>query len=171
MNMLKRYMWIITILLLVLPNGCNKSDVETENEIKNTVRLYNTLLAEGYRKLNMSALRQVATERRATKAYFHMAANGEAKVKMDARLNALDFISINQQSDEKAEVSTQEQWHYVYDSLVTEEKIYENDVSYRLTYQLVKVSSRWLIDEIIIEESTEGVGSGKLPFIRRPSDN
>ena len=140
---------ILTIPILLL--GCDKGKAQ----LKDTVVKYNTLLAEGYRNLNMNPLIQVATERRATKAFYHMAALGEARIKMDAKLKKITFSDIKIISHDKAEVVTDEIWDYTYLSIDSSKPLFDNSITYKLKYILEKRSNRWLVADIIIEKADE----------------
>lgn len=145
---------LIVILVLLLFSGCNQN----KRQIKDTVTAYTTLLAQGYRNLNMNPLIQVATEERATKAYHYMAALGEARVKMDARLKNLKFLDIKIHGflkGEKAEVKTEEIWDYSYINIDRGEQVFDNSVTYELTYALIKKSDQWLVADITIEKAAE----------------
>jgi hypothetical protein len=121
---------------------------EEASRIKDTVVLYDALLAKGYITLNMSPLLEVATEQRANKAYYHMAALGEGKVKMDMKLNELKFSDVKTLSPETAEAATEEKWDYRYINTDSGKQVYDNSVEYKLTYRLIKQSGKWLIDDI-----------------------
>jgi len=145
-------------------------EINTEQILQNTVAAYNRLLAEGYMNQDMNSLAHSATKRRAMRAYHHMASLGLAQVKMAPRLQEIEFASVSIISKDKAEVETMENWVYAYYSSQTGEKVYENNVSYQLTYKLVKHSDRWFVDDININKSDEGPSIGELPFFVRPHD-
>ncbi len=129
--------------------------VDENQRINNTVLLYNSLLAKGYRNQNMTVLSEVATEQRALKAYYHMAALGEGKVKMDSKLVSIVFNDVKILSDVKAEAGTSEKWEYKYINFDTQNQEYENTVDYKLRYSLVKKSGKWLVDYIDLLETKE----------------
>ena len=188
---INKFMHIIAFLLAIswLLAGCrdgSSQEAQQARQAKETVQattpgrvelvkgatmMYNKLLADGYALMNMNGLVQIATKKRAMKVYRHMAAFGGGQVRMEARLKKIEFISVRFISDECAEVRTEENWDYVYYSTETKEKMYENYISYLLTYQLIKQSGRWLVDDITIEKREEGPGAGELPFIIRSPDH
>jgi len=86
--------WVVALLVTLLIAGCGKTKAPKADPeaLKTTVIHYNALLAEGYRTLNMNPLAQVATKERAQKAYYHMAALGEERKKMESDLRNLDFL-------------------------------------------------------------------------------
>jgi hypothetical protein len=158
---MRRFLTVAILLVLVL--GCGK---ET-NALKETVMRYDALLAEGYRNLNMNPLTQVATEQRATKAYHHMAALGEAGLKMESTLRSLKFAQVKTLSEEKAELKTEEVWDYVYRDIKSGKSLLDNTVTYNMKYDLVKKSERWLVADVTIEKSVEKKSSQGI--FERPS--
>lgn len=156
---MKRY-WVIAIILLLL--GCSQ-DME---QPKVAVTRYTVLLAEGYRNLNMNPLVQVATEEQATKAYYYMAAIGEARIKMDAKIQDIKFIDFKAVAGGKAEVRTEERWDYTYINIDSGKPVFDNSITYRLKYVLTKKSDRWLVANITIEKAEEKKSSQNI--FRRP---
>jgi hypothetical protein len=146
---MSRFLTIVTLLVFI--TGCGK---ET-NALKETIIRYDALLAEGYRSLNMNPLTQAATEQRATKAYHHMAALGEAGVKMESTLRNMKFLKVKTLSKEQAEVNTEEIWDYAYLDIKSGKSLFDNTVTYNLKYDLVKKSDQWLVSDITVGKSVE----------------
>lgn len=144
------------------PKGTGAFDEETR--IKNTVILYDSLLAKGYIIQNMSLLLEAATEKRANKAYYHMSALGEGKVKMDMKLNELKFTDVKILSPDNAEAATEEKWDYKYINTDSGEQVYDNSVDYKLTYRLIKLSGKWLVDDIDVKQTKEKNPEGYKPL-------
>ncbi len=153
------------LILLGLIAGCDGES----NMLKETITRYDALLAEGYMTLNMNPLAQVATEQRATKAYHHMAALGEAGIKMESTLRSLKFVKVKTLSKEKAELKTEEIWDYVYLDIKAGKSLFDNTVTYNLTYDLVKKSERWLVADVTIEKAVEKKSSQGI-FERPPHE-
>ena len=139
-----------------------------EEKVRNTVILYTSFLAEGYRQQNMNQLMQVATEQRATKAYYHMAALGEGNVKMDSKLNEITFTNVKVIPPDKADAETVEKWDYKYIDFKTGKEVHENSVTYVLGYHLVKISEKWYVDDITVVSAKEKKSEQYLPFTDRP---
>jgi len=160
----------IALLLaaLLLMSGCGKGNEAINEAIKGTVRRYNTLLAEGYRHLSMNPLVQVATKERAAKAYHHMAALGVAKARMYAVLQSINFSDIKLISRDRAEAITQEAWDYTYVNIDSGEPDHDNSVTYKLKYSLVKISNKWFVADITVEEAKETKKSEYPRFFQRP---
>lgn len=142
---------IAVFALLLLISGCEKEN----SRIRDTVIKYDTLLAEGYRNLNMTPLTQVATEKRAAKAYYHMAALGEGRIKMDARLRDIKFLDIKTSGGKKSEVTAEEMWDYAYIDIESWKQVFDNSVTYKMKYVLEKKSDEWLVADITIEKAEE----------------
>lgn len=124
-------------------------------KIKDTIKLYNALLADGYRNHNMNPLVQVATEQRATKAYYHMAALGEAGVKMDSFLKEIKFVTVQIVEPANAAVETEEIWDYAYIDIDSKKQVYDNSVTYKMSYKLIKQNEKWIVEEAEARYSKE----------------
>lgn len=160
---MKRYVvFLIVFLLLVAGSGCGRKPAEDPElkKIKNAVAWYNALLADGYRSLNLNSLIQVATPKRSTQAYHHMAALGEANLKMDATLNNLEFYKVEVTGLDKALASTHEEWNYRYLDIKTDKEKFNNSISYTVSYFLEKQDNKWLVADLAIEKATEQKDSG-----------
>lgn len=176
---IRRTMILCTVLLLIItscdqkkngPDTNNKkpphtNTVNEEERVKSTVLLYISLLSDGYRKQNMDGLTDAATENRATKAYYHMAALSEGFVKMDSVLKEIKFVSMKIDPLDKAEAVTEEKWDYKYINFQSGKEVYDNSVDYVLTYHLVKVSGKWFVDDTVIQSSTEKKSEKYEPII------
>ena len=166
----KTILMCFTVLFLLL--ACEQKtpthNFDQEEKIKNTIILYNALLAEGYRNLNMNALTQIATEERRVKAYHHMSALGETGVKMDAVLKDLKFREVNLIDPVNAEAGTEEIWDYIYIDIDSGDSAYNNRITYKNNYRLINRSGKWVVADITIEESDEEKDDEFLPF--RKSD-
>ena len=150
--MLKNKLLVVACIFLLLNSctmGTDNSDEETI--LKHVVIQYNTLLAEGYRNLNMVGLRSVATEERAMKANYHMSALSEGKEKMDAAQESISFSNIKIISPNQAELKTREKWEYTHINIDTGEKKSPISVSYVLKYMLTRENSSWLVSNIDVE--------------------
>jgi hypothetical protein len=97
---------------------------------------------------------------------------GEGQVRMEPELLAITFYDAGLLPDNTAMVKASEQWNYAYYSTQSGDRVYENHVSYSLTYRLVKdTDNRWLVDDIAVEQLKQGKGEGELPFFTRPHEN
>ncbi len=170
---LKRCVTILAVLLLlVLASGCGQQKTEITNrqksEVEAAVTWYLALMTDGYRNLNMNPLIQVATRRQATKTYHHMASLGEAGLKMDATLKKIEFGTVQNIAPDKAEVATQEEWEYVYQSVKTGKPLFDNSVNYSLLYQLEQQAGKWLVSDITVTRTKERKDSSFI--FQRPAD-
>lgn len=162
---------LVIVLSIAFLFACEKKAekkpaIDETSVIKNTVILYNTLMAEGYRNFNMNALVQAATEDRATKAYYHMAAIGEGRLRMDPVLKDIQFLKAEFNGPESAAVETREVWDYTYKNIDTNEIAYGNTITYENNYRLVRESGKWLVSDITIMKSEEEKKTDFLPFAR-----
>lgn len=172
--MIYRILFVIFLLCYSLSlSSCggipdDKMGQEREN-VRSVVSLYTAILAEGYSHLNMGHLLQVATEKRATKAFHHMSSLAEANSKMLCTLEKTNFSEAILISEEKASVDTEEKWRYSYVSVDNGKEVFTNIASYKLTYHLLKLEDRWLVDDIAIREALEEKNpQDMLPFFQRP---
>jgi len=160
---MKRLLAFTAVFFLL--QGCSGTEKEA---VKNTVVRYNHLLAEGYRSLNMTPLIQVATQKRATKAYYHMAAMGEARLRMDAYLRSITFAEIRILPQNRSEVRTEEIWDYSCLDIDSGKSLFDNTVTYNLRYVLEKQADRWLVEDITIEKAVEKKSTEDI--FRRPKN-
>lgn len=129
-------------------------DISPETQrIKNTILLYNALLAEGYRNLNMNPVQEVATVEQAEKLYHHMAALGEADIRMLSQLKNIEFNKIEFKKPDEAVVKTTEVWDFIHVDIKSGEEIYEEkDFVYYITFELQKKGERWMIVKVTASE-------------------
>lgn len=155
---------IFGILLFQLVAGCG----DRHGEILDTISSYTSLLAEGYRTLNMSKLATIAMPEQAKRAYHHMAALGEGLVAMDAELLQSDYVGIVRPADNFAEATVRETWRYRYRNLRTDDNGEYFTVRYTVRYFLVRPERNWRIDHIAVLDGDRTLGEDKLPFVQRP---
>ncbi len=148
---------LIIYVTLSLFSACDKGNDMSEEEVilKHVVIQYNTLLADGYRNLNMSQLTKFATRERAQKAYYHMAALGEGRQKMDAKLNNISFSSVTIMLPDTSEVKTIEEWDYTHINIDTNEVVLSKSEIYENTYVLTKDKDTWLVKEITVNKEVK----------------
>ena len=129
-----------------------------EARVKNIVLRYNELLVFGYENLNMNFLQEVATPEQAEKAYFHMAAIGEGRVRMRSHLKKIDWARIDVSTPGKAVVQTNEVWDFAYHDIKTDKKGQEEkDFVYHITYTIAREKDgRWLISDIAATSDEKG---------------
>lgn len=128
--------------------ACVSEPAQTE-QIKTAIMRYNQLLMEGYQKLSMNPLQEVATKEQAEKAYYHMAALGEGGMRMESKLKKIDYQEIKFPSQDEVCVTTREIWDFSHNDLRTGEKKYEQkDFAYLTKYELKREGNRWMIQKI-----------------------
>ena len=137
--------------------------------VEAAVTWYDVLLADGYRSLNMRALNQVATSQISNKAYFHMAALGEAGIKMDSKLQKITFNPLKEIAPNTVEIQAKEDWEYTYWEIKTGKRLFDNSVHYRLTYTLKRVNKKWLVTDITVQQTVESKDSSFI--FQRPPDH
>jgi len=90
-------------------------------------------------------------------------------VVMDALLRSIDFLEVSILPEDRAKLTTRESWSYRYmmsgNKNIGEERL----VNYTVDYRLQKVRARWLVNEVIIQESDRIVEDDDLPFFKRPA--
>ncbi len=144
---------VICLLFFALA-ACSRESAD-EKQVKDTVMRYNQLLAEGYQKLNMNPLQEAATTKQAEKAYFHMAALGEGRVRMESTLKKIKFIDMTIQQENKATVRTKEVWDFRHINIDTKQVVLEKkDFEYIITYELLKERGSWLVANVIVAEGS-----------------
>jgi hypothetical protein len=152
-----RPMRVAALLLLALSCGTRRQ----EAEVKATVARYDELLRDGYQRQDMSFVREVATEEQTRKLYFHMAALGEGRLRLNAALKALEFVAVKMLAPRVARVETREVWDYTHYEIATGKKYAEErGFVYRMAYELRRpLEGRWVVSgaEVISAEAGETV--------------
>lgn len=120
-----------------------------------TVVRYDRLLAEGYRTMDMSRLRQVATELQAEDEYIHMSALGEGGVRLLPLLRSMEFIEVSVEAT-TARIQTRETWDYRHEDRVSREVLLvQSDLVYTLVWDLVRDDQgRWIVDDVRAIDAT-----------------
>jgi len=99
--------------------------------------------------LNMNPLQEVATPEQATKLYYHMAALGEGKIRMDATLKDIQFVKVAFPKPDESIVDTREKWDFTHLDIASGRKVYEErDFTYEMKYGLKYVRGRWIIHQV-----------------------
>lgn len=140
----------IAIALALFLTGCAPIVLSAdERAIRSTIESYNTLLVEGYRSLDMTSMREVATQLQAEDEYIYMSSLAEGGVRLDATLKDLEFVKMSVEAT-SALVETRETWDYVHygrddGKLLLEQR----GLVYKLAYDLEKqADGRWLVSDI-----------------------
>jgi hypothetical protein len=128
--------------------GC-MSEGDNANGVKRTIGRYNELLTAGYLTYDMNPLQEVTTREVATKAYHHMAALGEGKLRMEPAVKKIDFTSIRFPGNDRATAETSETWDFTHIDTTSGRKFAEEkDFMYEMTYTLKRSGGRWIIDRV-----------------------
>lgn len=115
---MKKFILIILMTFICLA-ACRLDTGEDTRAVKDTILRYNRLLAEGYAKTDMTPLQKVATQEQAEKVYNHMAALGEAKIRMESELVDIDFLDVKLSEENVVQVKTRETWNYTHVNIDT----------------------------------------------------
>ena len=145
---------IIILIAIMSIVGCRFSTEKDTRAVKETILRYNQLLSEGYARMNMTPLQEVATLDQATKVYHHMAALGEAKIRMESRLVGIEFLDIQFPGKDLARVRTRERWNYTHVNIGTKMPAQSvvQGLIYNLSYELIKKEGKWLVSSVSILE-------------------
>jgi hypothetical protein len=139
----------LALLIFFGVYGCPTSPDPTTQAVKDTILRYNQLLAEGYANMNMNPLQEVATADQAGKEYRHMAALGEANIRMAAALKSIEFSAVVVSRDGSASAVTKEVWDYTHLDVRTRTPVTkQQDIVYTLKYELKQENRRWLVASI-----------------------
>lgn len=161
---------LVLSLLLLLFAGCGRDNADML-QIKKTITRYNQFLADGYKSLNMNSLQEVATPELATKAYYHMSAIGEGKLRMESALKELTFNKIELRQKDEAVVETREVWDFRHVEMKTGKSYYEEkDFVYEMGYTLKKHAEKWTITHITTISGKTGTTTVPWPEIKRNKD-
>jgi len=125
--------------------GCS-SGTQDKEQVKAAVTRYNQALSDGYKNLNMGTLLEVAEESQVNKAYFHMAALGESRLRMVSQLKDIQFSDFRFDSPSSARVKTREKWDFQHVNIDTQ-KIERNEQNfpYEVNYSLARRNGLWKV--------------------------
>lgn len=113
-----------------------------------TVKKYDFLLVKAYAQDKPSLLAPVATEEQVAKVRLYMTYDQvEKKRKMTAELKNL-FVEKTEKKGKKATVHSVETWAYRYKDNGTGKTFGRVTGSYKVTYSLVKVEGKWLVENL-----------------------
>jgi hypothetical protein len=150
---------VLVLMMFVCAGGCRVLSERDTQEVKDTILRYNKLLSEGYAHMDMSPLREVATEEQAQKVYQHMAALGEAGVRMESQVVNIVFLEIKFPKKNLSKVITKEKWNYSHIKIGTAMpgQTVVRGVVYKLSYELVRKNEKWLVSSVSVlaGDSTE----------------
>lgn len=159
---------IVIFVIAVISFGCHAGTSSESGAVREVVTTYNRLLAQGYSAMNMTPLKEAATEDHAEKVYHHMAAFGEAGIKMIPELKDLNFADIEFLSPDIVTAHTVEVWDYVYVQRESGRQVYDNGVTYRLAYRVVREDGRWKVADVSMEEAKEKKEDNFILFQESP---
>ena len=145
---------IVVSLMFVWIGACSIDAGKDTRAAKDTILRYNQLLAEGYAKMDMTLLQKVATQEQAKKVYNHLAALGEAKIRMESELVDIDFLDVQLPEENVAQVNTRETWNYTHVNIDTKmpgQTIVEGLI-YILSYGLVMEHGQWFVSSVTVLE-------------------
>ena len=139
-----------------------RASQEDFEPLKKTIDKYILLLSDGYRDMNLTPLRGVATEKECDKTYIHMAAFGESRKRIDSKIKKIDFLRFEKVSESKFKVETEEVWDYSHIDIDTSKVSQEfKDVSHRMQYTLEKIESKWFVDSVEFKDAKSGAASAQ----------
>lgn len=170
---MKYFISLLAVFMLLTSSACKQEQPappvdSRQGAIEKAVTWYNAFLADSYRGLNTKALNRVATTKMANTVYFHMAAIGEAGVKMDSKLKKITFAPLKEIALDTIEVATQEEWDYTYWDIKSGKRMFDNSVQYSLTYKLEHPTDKWLVSAISVQKTKESKDSSFI--FQRPAN-
>jgi hypothetical protein len=145
---------LVILLTVIWIGGCHFGREKDTRVVKDTILRYNQLLAEGYAKMNMTPLQEVATAEQATRVYYHMAALREAKIRMESQLVDIEFLDIQFPKKDSAKVKTREKWNYTHiniNSKMPAQTVVQGLI-YNLSYDLIKKDGKWFVSSVSVLE-------------------
>jgi hypothetical protein len=162
---------VVALLIIVWIGGCHAGTEKDIRDVKDTILRYNQLLAEGYARMNTTPLKEVATPEHAQKVYHHMAALGEAKIRMESQLVDIEFSDIQFPKKDFARVKTREKWNYTHINIGSKMpgQTVVQGLIYKLSYELVRKDGKWFVSSISVleENKPENVSKNDRPHSDR----
>jgi hypothetical protein len=161
---MKQALFVVSLTFLWI-EACNIDTGKDTRAVKDTILRYNQLLTEGYAKMDMTPLQKAATQGQAEKVYTHMAALGEAKIRMESQLVDIHFLDVQWPEENVAQVKTRETWNYTHVNIDTKMpgQTTVAGLVYTLSYELVVEHGQWLVSSVTILEEHKVDGLAKSP--------
>jgi hypothetical protein len=149
---------VVLAAVLVLVAGCTPALSADEQAIRAIITRYNTLLADGYRALNMTSMSEVASQLQAEAEYIHMSSLAEGGIRLDSQLKQLEFVRVSIEAT-SAQAETRETWDYRQYSRATGALVMEQKgLVYHLAWDLAKQDGgTWLVTDVRAISSTATV--------------
>lgn len=144
--------------------GCSAAPAPSAKErVTGTIIRYDRLLAEGYRSMDMSRIRQVANELQSEDEYIHMSSLGEGGVRLLPYLKHFEFLSVNVDGS-AAHAQTRETWDFRHESVATHKVVLvQKDLIYDVAWDLARQpDGRWLVTDARVPYSTSTVEPSRL---------
>lgn len=159
---------IALVVALTLGVGCAPEVSPEELAVRQTIERYNSMLADGYRALDMNGMTQVATPAQAESEYVHMSSLAEGDVRLDPTLKKLEFLTASVEAT-SATAETREAWEYRHYSRKTGKLLLEEPgLVYHLAWDLEKQpSGQWLVSDVRAISSTS-TNEPAMPGTRTP---
>lgn len=116
--------------------------------------------------MDMTHLQKVATQEHSQKVYRHMAALGEARIRMQSQLVHIDFLDVQLSEENIAQIKTRETWNYTHVNIDTKmpgQTIVEGLI-YTLSYELVMEHGQWFVSSVTVleEDRVENPSNGNI---------
>lgn len=154
----------VVLAAALILSGCLASPgLSDADKVRETIRRYDTLLAEGYRTANMTRMREVAEELQAQDEYIHMSSLGEGGVRLLPELKDLEFTKVSVEGT-KAVAETRETWDYRHESLVTKKVVFvQEGLVYELAWDLAKHDDgSWFVSDVRAISETRTVDPARI---------
>ncbi|UCH44813.1 MAG: hypothetical protein JSV11_11020 [Nitrospiraceae bacterium] len=120
-------------------------------EVKNLIKAYNSLITKAHFELNAGPVYTMTSEWQWKKIDSYIASNLKKGRTIKGDLIELEFKEVTIDKD-LATVITQERWLWGYVDPASKEPVSEFfDELYGITYHLIKIENRWVIDDIANE--------------------
>lgn len=119
------------------------------DQVRNTITRYDRILAEGYRSMDMSRIRQVAEELQSEDEYVHMSALGEGGVRLLPLLRDRRFLKVSVEAT-SARVETRERWDYTHEDIKTHKTVLvQKGLVYELAWDLARhADGHWYVTDV-----------------------
>lgn len=146
-------LFIVPLIVIMGLSGCASKKERNIEKIKETIVLYDKLLAEGFSKRDITLLKEVATGSHIGRIEHRMNALHGANRRMDSNLKSIEFLEIEFLSVTSAKAQTRELWDIHHIDVKTQETIKElKDFEYKLNYNLMFRNDKWMIVSVDVWE-------------------
>lgn len=141
--------------------ACSSTVDKDRSDVEETIKRYDALLSEGYLKMSMEGLNEVATANHMSRLTHRLEGLKQSKRKLEAKLMQIEFTDFQFLKTDTAVVTTHEVWDIRHLDSESGEMVKDiRGFAYILKYSLRRLETRWFVDSVEVIEEKSPARSG-----------